>query len=76
MKIVMEKRKGGIYAQWYTVEGINPSGSRCNYLIYSNQANTYAKAVQFFKKAWGDKGHIGLELRNAEPFDSSLCLAC
>lgn len=75
MKIIMEKRKGGIYAQWYNIVGINLQGQRCNYLIYANQANTYAKAVRFFNKTWGSKGHIGIELSNAEPLNDSLCLA-
>jgi hypothetical protein len=75
MKIIMEKRKGGIYAQWYNIVGINLQGQRCNYLIYANQANTYAKAVRFFNKVWGSKGHIGIELTNAEPFNERFCLA-
>ena len=75
MKIIMEKRKGGIYAQWYNIVGITPEGKRCNYIIYSNQANTYAKAVSFFNKTWGNRGHIGIELTNAEPFDGRFCLA-
>ena len=75
MKIIMEKRKGGIYAQWYNIVGINLEGKTCNYLIYKNQAKTYAQAVRFFNKVWGSKGYIGLELSNAEPFDDSLCLA-
>ena len=75
MRIKMEKRKGGIYAQWYNIVGINPEGQRCNYLIYSRQANTYAKAVRFFNKVWGSKGHIGIELCNAEPLDDNFWLA-
>jgi len=75
MKIIMEKRKSGIYAQWYNIVGINLKGKRCYYLIYPNQAKTYAQAVRFFNKVWGSKGHIGLELSNAEPFDNNLCLA-
>jgi len=75
MKIIMEKRKGGIYAQWYNIVGITPEGKSCNYIIYANQANTYAKAVRFFNKTWGSRGHIGIELTNAEPFDGRFCLA-
>jgi hypothetical protein len=75
MRIIMEKRKGGFYAQWYNIAGIDPQGQRCNYLIYANQANTYAKAVRFFNETWGSRGHIGITLRNAEPFGESLWLA-
>jgi len=75
MKIVMEKRKGGIYAQWYTIEGRNPKGNRVSYLIYPQQAKTYAQAVQFFNKTWGKDGHIGLVLRNSEPYSNDYCLA-
>lgn len=75
MKIVMEKRKGGIYAQWYTVLGINPQGRRVNYLIYPQQAKTYAQAVRFFNEAWGKNGHTGLVLRNSEPYSNDYCLA-
>lgn len=76
MKIVMEKRKPGIYAQWYNILGRNLRGQLCHYLIYPNQAKTYAQAVRFFNETWGKNGHIAYELRNSEPFEDILSLAC
>lgn len=69
----MEKRKPGIYAQWYTIIGLNRYGQKCYFLIYSSQANTYAKAVKFWNEMWGDSC-TAFTLRNSEPFDESLAL--
>jgi len=72
MKIVREERKGGIYAQWFEVLGYNPNKQRVRYLIYPNQANTFEEAEKYFNDNWGNKGHIGIELRNAAPFDKDI----
>lgn len=74
MNIVREERKGGIYAQWFKVIGINTKGQKVTYLIYKEQADTYEKAEEYFNKHWGSKGHIGIELRNAEPFDTKYAM--
>lgn len=75
MKIKMEKRKGGIYAQWFEVFGLNEKGQPCWFLIYYHQAKNYAQAVRFWKKVWG-KQNQAIFLRNAEPMDDTLTLAC
>jgi len=75
MKIHMSKRKSGIYAQWYVVIGLNPLGERCNFLIFYHQANTYAQAVKFWNKTWGEKCKA-FYLINAEPFSDSMAQAC
>jgi len=75
MKIQMSKRKGGIYAQWFEVFGLNEKGQECWFLIYHNQAKNYAQAVRFWKATWGKKCKA-FYLRNAEPFDDRLALAC
>jgi len=73
----MEKRKGGIYAQWFEVFGLNEKGQECWFLIYRNQAKNYAQAVKFWKKTWGGRnGNKSFVLRKANPFDESLMLAC
>lgn len=71
MKILMTKRKPGIYAQWFEVIGINENGKPCCFLIYSEQAKNYAQAVRFWKKTWGKKCKA-LFLRNAEPYQLSI----
>ena len=76
MKIRMEKRKGGIYAQWYEILTKCPNGRLARCLIYQHQANTYAKAVKYFNDHWLTKGYVGIELRNAAPYSNSLALAC
>lgn len=75
MKIQMSKRKCGIYAQWFEVFGLNEKGQECCFLIYYNQAKNYAQAVRFWKATWGKKCKAFC-LRNAEPFDDRLALAC
>jgi len=76
MKIEMQKRKAGIYAQWFCIEGLS-GGKRTTYLIYAHQAKNYAQAVRFWNKMWGGRnGNKAFVLRNAEPYDPSLCLAC
>lgn len=75
----MEKRKGGIYAQWYVIVGYNKHNKHnilTNFLIYFNQAKTYPQAVKYWKEHWGKNGCRALYLRNAEPFDSNISLAC
>ena len=72
----MQKRKAGIYIQWFIIEGLS-GGKRTTYSIYANQAKNYAQAVRFWNKTWGGRnGNKAFILRNAEPYDQSLCLAC
>ena len=75
MKIVMTKRKAGIYSQWYVVDGLNEKGIETSFLIYHEHANTYAEAVRFWNKTWGDKC-TAFVLRNSMPYSSNLLLAC
>ena len=75
MEIIKSKRKPGIYAQWYEIFGINEKDERCWFLIYKNQAKTYTQAVKFWNKTWGNKCKA-IFLRNAEPFDNKLAIAC
>ena len=75
MKIQMSKRKGGIYAQRFEVFGLNEKGQKCWFLIYHNQAKNYAQAVRFWEANWGKKCKA-FYLRNAEPLDDRLTLAC
>ena len=75
MKIQMTKRKAGIYAQWFEVFGLNEKGQECCFLIRHHQAKNYAQAVRYWKKTWGKKCKA-FYLRNAEPFDDRLTLAC
>jgi len=75
MTIQKSKRKPGIYAQWFEVVGLNNNGHRTIFLIYSNQAKTYAQAEKFWNKMWG-KDCTAFYLRNAEPFSEHLLLAC
>ena len=74
MKILMNKRKPGIYAQWFEVFGLNEKRQECWFLIYSEQAKNYSQAVKFWKNTWG-KDCKAFYLRNAEPFDNNLLLA-
>ena len=62
----MTKRKAGIYCQWYVIEGLDICGRLVYYLIYSKQANTYAKAVKFLNDTWVKKGCKAIVLRNAD----------
>lgn len=72
----MQKRKAGIYAQWFVIEGISKKGSTL-FLIYANQAKTYPQAVRFWNETWGkDKSNKAFILRNAEPYDAKMYLAC
>ena len=71
MKILMAKRKKGVYAQWFEVIGINEKGKQCCFLIYSDQARNYAQAVRFWNQTWGEKCKA-LYLRNAEPYPASI----
>jgi hypothetical protein len=73
MKIIMEKRKPGIYAQWYEVFAEPKEGDRHVFLIFADQAKNYAQAVRFWNKTWGKK-YKALYLINAEPFN--LNMAC
>lgn len=75
MKIIMTKRKNGIYSQWYEVFGIDEKGDECWYLIFQEQANTYAKAVKYWNEKWG-KNNKAIYLRNAEPYNNQLAIAC
>ena len=76
MKIEMRKRKPGIYAHWFVVEGLS-KGKRTTYLIYAKQAKNYAQAVIFWNKTWGSgEGNKAFVLRNAEPYHHELYLAC
>lgn len=75
MKIIMEKRKPGIYAQLFEVVGVNEKGSKCLFLIFADQAKNYAEAVRFWNKTWGKKCKA-LYLINAEPFNLNLNIAC
>lgn len=68
----MEKRKGGIYAQWYEIVAISPIGRKVNVLIYSHQANSYPKAVRYYNEHIKPKGYKGLYLVNAQPFTTPL----
>lgn len=75
MKIIMSKRKSGIYAQWFEIFGINDKGEKCWFLIYYNQAKNYAQAIRFYNKNWG-KRYQAIFLRNAEPIDEKFAMAC
>jgi hypothetical protein len=75
MKIQMSKRKSGIYAQWFEVLGLNEKGQKCSFLIYYNQAKNYAQAVRFWEITWGKKCKAFL-LKNAEPYNNNLSIAC
>jgi hypothetical protein len=75
MKIEMKKRKGGIYAHWYELLYRDTQGRIVRFLIWSHQANTYAKAVRFFY-ASRVKNCTTILLRNSEPFDEGMHLAC
>lgn len=68
----MTKRKGGIYAQWYEVYGINEKGKETIFLIYPKQAKNYAQAVKFWKEKWGKNKCKATCLKNAEPFGNAL----
>ena len=74
MQIIMTKRKPGVYCQWFTIQGINEAGHNCSFLIYYSQAKTYAQAIRFFNRSWPKCK--GLVLRNSEPVDDRLALAC
>lgn len=54
----MEKRKPGIYAQWYEVFAEPKEGDRHVFLIFADQAKNYAQAVRFWNKTWGDPGPL------------------
>lgn len=75
MKIVMTKRKSGLYAQWYVVRGLDARGELCDFLIFSNQAKNYAQAVRFWEKMWG-KTCTAFSLHNADPFSDHILNAC
>lgn len=75
MVIRMSKRKKGIYAQWFVVDGLNKKRQQCTFLISFNQAKNYAQAVRFFNETWGIKGCVGIVLRNTEPASDSLIFA-
>lgn len=68
MKIIMTKRKGGFYAQWFNVFGLNEKGENCTFAIYYHQAKNYAQAVRFWNKHWGKKCKAFF-LVNAEPYN-------
>ena len=74
MKIEMTKRKSGVYAQWFSVDGINEKGQQCVFAIYHNQAKTYAQAVRFWNKSWG-KTCKAFVLKNANPISLQQCTA-
>lgn len=57
----MEKRKPGIYAQWYEVFAEPKEGDRHVFLIFADQAKNYAQAVRFWNKTWGDPGPLNIE---------------
>ena len=75
MRIIMTKRKPGIYAQWFVVFGINEKGDETHFLIYHHQAKNYSQAVRFWKDRWG-KTCTAHYLKNAEPFSQSNFSAC
>ena len=75
MKIIMKKRKGGIYAQWFEVFGLDAKGRECWFLIYYNQAKNYTQAVRFWNETWG-KTCKAFYLRNAQPFNNDYLIAC
>ena len=64
----MEKRKGGIYAQWFEIVGFK-NGRKTTFIIYRSQASNYAQAVRFFNETWGHLKMKCLTLRNAEPYN-------
>lgn len=68
----MQKRKPGIYAQWFVIKGLN-NGQPTTYLIFPHQAKTYAQAVRFWRKTWGNNPrNKAFVLKNAEPFNESI----
>lgn len=71
----MEKRKPGIYCQWFEVDGMNKNGRRCKFIIYYHQAKNYAQAVRFWRKTWGD-ACTAFALYNATPAPEGLAKAC
>ena len=75
MEIRKSRRKPGVYAQWYEVFGKNSKGETCWFLIYKNQAKTYNQAVKFWNKTWGHNSKAFF-IRNAQPFDNTLLIAC
>ena len=75
MKIEMTKRQGGIYAQWYVIEGLDKRGRRCTFLIFPWQARTYAQAVRYWNNHWA-KDNKAFVLKNAEPFSDYLWQCC
>jgi len=74
MKILMSKRKPGMYCDWYIIEGLR-DGHRCLFLISWEQASNYAQAVRYWKRTWGKK-YKAILLRNSEPMSDNLILAC
>ena len=62
----MEKRKRGVYAQYFEIFGLDERGRECWFLIDSDQAKNYPQAINFFKKTWGNRCKAFF-LRNAQP---------
>jgi len=75
MKIQMSKRKPGIYSNWYVVYGLDEKNKECFFIINHNQAKNYAQAIRFWNKIWGAKNKA-FSIRNSEPYDTWLSLAC
>lgn len=74
MKILMEKRKNGIYVDRYIVEGEDLKGRKVYFPIYSEQANTFSKAIKFWKKHFS-QDHIAVLIRHSEPISEDICYA-
>jgi hypothetical protein len=75
MKIIMTKRKPGIYSQAYMVMGLDSKGIETTFLIGFEHAKNYAQAVRFWKKTWGNKCKA-FYLKNTEPLGDSLSKVC
>ena len=67
----MEKRKPGIYTNWYIVEAKDRIGCRVIFAINKDQAKTYAQAVNFWNREWG-KFYTATLLRSAKPLPCNI----
>ena len=74
MRINNTPRKAGIYSQLFTILGFKEDKRPCLFHIYSQQADTFEKAIQFFYDKWPNC--IGLEIRYSEPYPEELAKCC
>jgi hypothetical protein len=67
MRILMQKRKKGIYSSWYTIEGIDLHGGKIQRQIYPSEARNYAQAIRFWKSKNNFDWVKATLLRNSSP---------